>query len=206
MVRHPTPICRQLFLSALIIFRRVVLNALMADDIDFSSYDGGWKYALIASKSSSVVQRVPAGRPLLRSRSCVLHTVSGASTKCNSCSTCVRSISSRNHARCVFVSAAKSSTMEILFDKRTQNVWRERVPQSRITVHEGRNVGDLARKQGIQEIVLHEKDSIFSNGQISCESGLACRHHRAGSLTGGALNSRLEVRVKKLFHQLHMTA
>src|SRR6516165_11137067 len=56
------------------------------------------------------------------------------------------------------------------------NVWRERVLQSRITVHEGRNVGDLARKQGIQEIVLHEKDSIFSNGQISCQSGLACRH------------------------------
>jgi len=38
------------------------------------------------------------------------------------------------------------------------------------------NVGNLARKQGIQEIVLHKKDSIFSNGQISCESGLACRH------------------------------
>jgi len=56
------------------------------------------------------------------------------------------------------------------------NVWRERVLQSRITVHKGRNVGDLARKQGIQEIVLHEKDGIFSNGQISCESGFACRH------------------------------
>src|SRR5215831_13316261 len=56
------------------------------------------------------------------------------------------------------------------------NVWRERVLQSRITVHEGRNVGDLARKQGIQEIARYEKDSIFSNGQFSCESGLACRH------------------------------
>jgi len=27
----------------------------------------------------------------------------------------------------------------------------------------------------MQEIVLHEKDSIFSN-RLSCESGLACRH------------------------------
>ena len=56
------------------------------------------------------------------------------------------------------------------------NVGRQRVLQSRLTVHEGRNVGDIARKQGIQEIALHEKDSIFSNGQISCESGLAGRH------------------------------
>src|SRR5215469_18518266 len=58
----------------------------------------------------------------------------------------------------------------------TANVRCKGVPQPRITVHEGRNVDDLARKQGIQEIVLHKKDSIFSNGQISCESGLACGH------------------------------
>jgi len=32
----------------------------------------------------------------------------------------------------------------------TANVWRERVLQSLITVHEGRDVGDLVRKQGIQ--------------------------------------------------------
>src|SRR5271165_4144973 len=56
------------------------------------------------------------------------------------------------------------------------NVWRERVLQSRRALDESRNVGGLARKQGIQEIVLHKNDSILSNGQISCESGLACRH------------------------------
>ena len=60
--------------------------------------------------------------------------------------------------------------------QKSANVWRERVLQSRRALNESRNVGDLARKQGIQEIVLHKKDSIFPNGQISCESGLACRH------------------------------
>lgn len=53
---------------------------------------------------------------------------------------------------------------------------RERVLQPRITVHERGNVGDFARKKSIQEIVLHKKDSICLNGQISCESGLARRH------------------------------
>jgi hypothetical protein len=56
------------------------------------------------------------------------------------------------------------------------NVWRKRVLQSRRALHESRNVGDLARKQSIQEIVLNKKDSISSSGQISCESGFACRH------------------------------
>src|SRR6266487_3545561 len=56
------------------------------------------------------------------------------------------------------------------------NVWREGVLQPRRALHESRNVGDLARKQDVQEIVLHKKDSIFSTGQIFCESGLACGH------------------------------
>jgi hypothetical protein len=56
------------------------------------------------------------------------------------------------------------------------NVYRERVLQSRSTLDESRNVGDLTRKQRVQEIVLHKKDSIFSNRQTSSESGLACRH------------------------------
>src|ERR1700741_4678276 len=60
--------------------------------------------------------------------------------------------------------------------QKSANVWRERVFQSRRAFNESRNVGDLARKQDIQEIVLHKKDSIFSNGQISCKSGLARRH------------------------------
>jgi hypothetical protein len=56
------------------------------------------------------------------------------------------------------------------------NVFPERLLQSRRALDESRKAGDLARKHGIQEIVLHKKDSIFSNGQISCERGLACRH------------------------------
>src|SRR6266513_2545366 len=59
------------------------------------------------------------------------------------------------------------------------NVWRERVLQSRRALHESRNVGDLVRKQGMQEIVLHQKDSILSSGQISGEGGFACRHPSA---------------------------
>src|SRR5215471_6452099 len=62
------------------------------------------------------------------------------------------------------------------FRQESANVGRERVLQSRITVHEGRNVSDLAGKQSIQEIVLHEKDSIFSSSQISCQRGLTGRH------------------------------
>jgi hypothetical protein len=60
--------------------------------------------------------------------------------------------------------------------QKSANVWSERVLQSRRTLDESRNVRDLARKQGIQEIVLNKKDSILSNGQISCERGLACRY------------------------------
>jgi len=55
-------------------------------------------------------------------------------------------------------------------------VWCERILQSSRELDESRNVGDLARKQGIQEIVLHQKDSILANGQISRERGLARRH------------------------------
>jgi hypothetical protein len=50
-------------------------------------------------------------------------------------------------------------------------VWRERVLQSRRATHESRNIGDLVTKLGMQEIVLHQKDSILSNGQISGEGG-----------------------------------
>ncbi len=71
----------------------------------------------MASKSAS--QGVPAGNPVLRSRS-LLHKESDASTKCNSCSTFARSISSRNRARCTLVLPGKSSTTEIPFDKRAQ--------------------------------------------------------------------------------------
>src|SRR5262249_34946100 len=56
------------------------------------------------------------------------------------------------------------------------NVWRERVLQPRRAFHESLNVGDLAWKQGVQQIVLHNEDSLFSIGQLSCESGLACCH------------------------------
>src|SRR6478672_431999 len=62
------------------------------------------------------------------------------------------------------------------FRQESANVGRERVLQSRVALDECLNVGDLARKQGLQEIILHKKDSIFSIGQISCESGLTCRH------------------------------
>src|SRR2546427_6363362 len=99
---------------------RSALKALMTDDVELFILRWRLENALIASKSSSVVQRVPAGSPLLRSRSCVLHTASDSSTKCNSCSTCVRSISSRNHARCAFVAALKAGATEILFANRTQ--------------------------------------------------------------------------------------
>jgi len=42
--------------------------------------------------------------------------------------------------------------------------------------------------RAFQEIMLHQKDSIFSNGQISCESGVAGRHLPAqeDQLRGGA--------------------
>src|SRR5437764_1266796 len=56
------------------------------------------------------------------------------------------------------------------------NVQRERVLQASGALHKSGNVGDLARKQGTQEIILHKKNSIFSIGQISCESRLARRH------------------------------
>src|SRR6516225_3674097 len=56
------------------------------------------------------------------------------------------------------------------------NEWRKRVLESRRALDESLNVSDLARKQGIQEIVLHKQHSVLSIGQISCESGLACSH------------------------------
>jgi imidazole glycerol phosphate synthase subunit HisF len=56
------------------------------------------------------------------------------------------------------------------------NVGSERASQSRIALYESRYISDLARKQGIQKLVLHEEDRIFSFGQIPCESGLTCRH------------------------------
>src|ERR1700745_2641063 len=60
--------------------------------------------------------------------------------------------------------------------QKSANVWPKRVLQPRRALHESRNVGDLARKQGVQEIVLHKTDTIFSTGQIPCESRLTCRH------------------------------
>src|SRR5207248_7329382 len=56
------------------------------------------------------------------------------------------------------------------------NVRRERVPQSRVAVDECLNVGDLAREKSIEKLVLHKKDSIFSNRKFSCSRGLACCH------------------------------
>src|SRR5215469_3772262 len=103
----------------------------------------------MASKSASVVQGAPSGKPMLRSRSCLLHNASEASTKCNSCSTFACSIRLRNHARCAFVLAGKSSTTEILFDKRA-HMCGVSAFFSREERHESLNVGDLAGKQGIQ--------------------------------------------------------
>lgn len=60
--------------------------------------------------------------------------------------------------------------------RESANVWRKRVLQSRRALDKSLDVGDLARKKGIQEIVLHKKHSVLSIGQISCESGLACSH------------------------------
>lgn len=74
----------------------------------------------MASKSASLVQGVLVGSSLLRSRSRPLHNASDASTKCNSCSTFARPISSRNHSRCTLVLPGKSSTTEIPFDNRAQ--------------------------------------------------------------------------------------
>src|SRR5437762_4014976 len=99
---------------------RSALKALMTDDVELFILRWRLEIRIDCFKVFLRGPAVPAGSPLLRSRSCVLHTASDSSTKCNSCSACVRSISSRNHARCAFVAAAKSSTTEILFDKRTQ--------------------------------------------------------------------------------------
>src|SRR5208283_432816 len=67
------------------------------------------------------------------------------------------------------------------------DVWCERAPQSRTALYESRYISDLARKQGTQKLVLLEEDSIFSSGQIPCESGFACRHLAAqeNQLCGG---------------------
>src|ERR1051326_1167401 len=56
------------------------------------------------------------------------------------------------------------------------DVRRERVPQSGVAVDECLNVGDLAREKSIEKLVLHKKNSIFSNRQLSCLLRLACCH------------------------------
>ncbi len=87
-----------------------------------SSLEGGWKYAVIASNSASVVQGVPGGRSLLRFLSWRLHKLFEASTKCSSCSVFAASNNNRNHSRCAFVLAGKSSTTEMPFASREQ-IW-----------------------------------------------------------------------------------
>src|SRR6202008_2446885 len=62
--------------------RRITLNPTFLE--------GGWKNALIVSKSAAAVQGDPAGRALLRSQSRLLQNASDTSTKCNSCSTLAR--------------------------------------------------------------------------------------------------------------------
>jgi hypothetical protein len=38
------------------------------------------------------------------------------------------------------------------------------------------NTRVLTRKQSVQEFILHQEDSFFSIGQLSCQSGLAGCH------------------------------
>src|SRR4030095_5917680 len=52
----------------------------------------------------------------------------------------------------------------------------ERVLQPGRVLDESRDVGDLARKQVIQEFVLNQENGILSLGQLSRERGLSGRH------------------------------
>jgi len=62
------------------------------------------------------------------------------------------------------------------FRQESANVWRQRVVQTGRALDESRYVSDLARKKLFQELVLYQKNGIFSLGQISRESGFSRRH------------------------------
>jgi hypothetical protein len=56
------------------------------------------------------------------------------------------------------------------------HVWLERVLQSRGVLDELGDVGDLARVQAVQELVLHDEDRVLSFGQVPGEGGFPRRH------------------------------
>src|SRR6516165_3111558 len=60
--------------------------------------------------------------------------------------------------------------------QKSANVWREHVLQPRRALDESMNIGDLAWKQGVQQIVLYKEDRLLAIGQFFCESGLASCH------------------------------
>ncbi len=52
-------------------------------------------------------------------------------------------------------------------------MWRKRIPQSGRVLGESGHISDLARKQGIQELVLYKENGIFTLGRTSRESGFS---------------------------------